>query len=98
MSMNDPRDPYIPPRDRYLARDSSIMPWVLGALIAIFVLGLVMFGIGPTKNTVATDTPTTTGQGGATVNQVIPNKPVTPAKPDPLAPTQAQPEQPIPQE
>src|SRR4051794_30657495 len=80
MSMNDPRDPrdhYVPPRDPYVAPrrsyaddrgSGSLMGWLIAAVVAVFVVGALIYGMSDRITTASNPAATTTGQGGATVN------------------------------
>jgi hypothetical protein len=93
MSMNNPRDPYVPPRRSYAADRSSgsVMGWLIAAVVAVFVVGAVIYGMSDRLTTASNPAASTTGQGGATVNdpptsrtpptqkeQRAPIRPVTP--------------------
>ena len=86
MSMNDPRnpnDPYVPPRAPYSTprhsyaddrASSSLAGWLIAALVAIAVVGGLMYAMSDRFQTASNPAVTTTGQGGATINDPATNR------------------------
>jgi hypothetical protein len=84
--MSDPReferDPHL--SGRYVGRDRtrSTAGWIIAAVVAVALLGLVAYGYRGTEVTSANPPGTTTGQGmRAPVPNTPPATPVAPAQP-----------------